>query len=285
MSSAAEATNIVGYFNAYKFPLHIHISECNRMFRLEPNQYVLTEDGRKINDPILGRYRQLSVEQSDDPVPVLFFASQAKPAGNKSAPVVASTTSFTVDAKGRRVPDLSAVAPVVKPPASDVPSIRAMTVEEARKLRLIKPVRTVPEDYGVTDNDGASPTNIPELKVAVDAPNSRAAAAVPVALEPEPEVPAQAEFGSDDAAQIIQQAGVDTTPAEPVLEAQPVRQPVVIPAPKVAPAMDADKASRANFICLEDGRKFTYRSQLLQYVTRKYPNRVEELMAPYPKQP
>lgn len=56
-----------------------------------------------------------------------------------------------------------------------------------------------------------------------------------------------------------------------------------VPAPAVPAAKaPADKASKP-FVCSLDGKDFRYRSQLATYAQRKFPDKVAEILAPYPE--
>ena len=49
------------------------------------------------------------------------------------------------------------------------------------------------------------------------------------------------------------------------------------------PNLSGPAAPQEKYVCEPDGRRFAFRSQLLQYARQKYPGRVDEIMKPYPK--
>jgi hypothetical protein len=78
-------------------------------------------------------------------------------------------------------------------------------------------------------------------------------------------------------------------PAGQPVTAQPLSQPVAeirLPAPNI-PAASATTAPvpagpKARFVCVVDGKEFDYRSQLKRYAETKFPDRVDEILTPYP---
>jgi len=85
---------------------------------------------------------------------------------------VTQVTGFQV--KDGRVqpiaPQPSSVQPVATPPPASYNPVRGMSIEEAKRLKLIKPTRLVPEDYGAIESTGApkSGQDIPEIQYATD---------------------------------------------------------------------------------------------------------------------
>ena len=54
--ATVQTTNVKGYFNGNKWPIHVGISELNVTLTLKPGQFVETADHRKINDPLFEAY-------------------------------------------------------------------------------------------------------------------------------------------------------------------------------------------------------------------------------------
>ena len=188
VAAAPATTKIIGYFNGNKYPIHLVISSLGITLRIEPGDYIRDRRGQKINDPIFDSYKQLSREESAELVPVIAIPVPKPGAARiNDGHAVREVTEFTLNKHGFREPVMPQPKNVVQPSASN-PSVKGMSMEEARKLRLIRPTRVVPEDYGVPDTDAALPpqSGIPEIKLAVDAPNPGGTSAPPPpALPPE----------------------------------------------------------------------------------------------------
>jgi hypothetical protein len=70
-------------------------------------------------------------------------------------------------------------------------------------------------------------------------------------------------------------------------QVQPAPAPVKMRPPKAnAPVVPAQPPAAKNakpFVCNVDGKDFRYRSQLETYAKRKYPDKIAEILAPYPE--
>ncbi len=316
----AATTNVVGYFNNQKFPLHLVISRLGITLEVKPGEYIRDVRGRKINDPVFDQYRQLSRETSPTPVPLIAIPVQAPIPTTSDGQSVRQVTEFKMNDRGFREP----VMPIPQeraPMPINNPAIRGMSVDEARRLKLIRPVREVPEDYGIADTDSAMPPrgpDIPLIKEARDMPTPVNKAAQPAKLPPEltapEEVPDRAALQqqlaeSQEKAQALDENPngflntiVPNPPMAPVVamplprldddEPEVETTPVPVPEPVLeapAPAPLATKPTpqplppRKKFICAADGRTFDFRSQLEQHVNRKFPHMRDQLLAAYPR--
>lgn len=198
-------TTTVGYFNARQHRIHVVVARYNMTLELAPGEYVLDSKGRRINDPFFDGYTCLSKETSPTPVPLIRLATPQPAAANQryDGHSVRQVTEFEHDARGVRRPVMPQRAVIPAPADPNQPSIRSMTVEEARRLGLIRQTRAVPEDYGVTDTDGAPPSGAPPIKLATDLPPRnqattstssgvhRAIPKVPAVPQPKAQVPVQ----------------------------------------------------------------------------------------------
>jgi hypothetical protein len=174
-----DTTTVVGYFNSNDYSMQLVISEHNLTLHLKPKQWVADRDGHIVNDPILdnyvgkGRLSRASDQTKQSPIVRLTTLNHVTPAGQAPTQYqhpVYQATGFVKDANGQMVavrPQDTAPQPTVPPPASYNP-VKAMSVEQARKLRLIRPTKNVPEDFGVTDNAGIPVSGAPEIKYAHD---------------------------------------------------------------------------------------------------------------------
>lgn len=172
-ANTTATTNVVGYFNPNSWPIYIEISELNIKCELKPGQYIRDRAGNYINDPVFEDYVQpkgLSRATGDAPVTINFvprFVKTVRPAHS-----VTQATSFVRQPDGTVVPTYApqaAAAPEI--PANKCPHV-GMTVEKARQLGLIGKPRIVPEDYGITDTQGApSPSkDLPSMKYSIESP-------------------------------------------------------------------------------------------------------------------
>ena len=169
-------TNTVGYYNGARWPIQLVISKLNITLHLKPGEYVLDRDGRKINDPFFDAYQQLKKEISDEAVPLIIIPA-VQPAATASAVhgnnPVRGTAKFKMGTDGVRRPEMpaapspSAVLAQENTPAGVNP-VTPMSMDEARRLGLVRRVREVPENYGVDDNAGAPPRIMPTIKYSVD---------------------------------------------------------------------------------------------------------------------
>jgi hypothetical protein len=312
----AATTNVVGYFNNQKFPLHLVISRLGITLEVKPGDFIRDIKGRKINDPVFDQYRQLSRETSPTPVPLIAIPVQTPIPVTSDGQSVRQVTEFRMNDRGFREPVMPQPKERAEVPINN-PAIRGMSVEEARRLKLIRPVREVPEDYGVNDTDSAMPPrgpDIPVIKEARDMPAPVHKAAQPAMLPPELVEPPVELAGRESLQQQLaesqeQAQALDENPngflnaivPNPPLASAPV---VAMPLPQLddeettpepvmetpAPVQLAATKSvpqplppRKKFVCAADGRTFDFRSQLEQHVVRKFPHMREQLLAPYPK--
>jgi len=169
-ATPTETTRTVGYFNSHSHPLHVVISKYGMTLELQPGKYVEDTKGRKINDPFFDGYKLLTKETSETPVPMIRLGvPRAVENQRYDGHSVRQVTEFTHDARGVRRPVMPQRGLIPAPPENQ-PSVRSMSVEEARRLGLIRRTRAVPDDYGVADTDGAPPQGIPPMKLATDLP-------------------------------------------------------------------------------------------------------------------
>lgn len=180
--NAGAQTNVVGYFNPNTYRVNVAISELNLTVLLEPMQFVMDRQGRKINDPLFDRFvgsKMLSPEISRKPVPVIAIPAQAEARVPDSRHVVQAGVR-NQQGKWQQAPEPPPL-PVntVPPPVTSSPT-QGMSMDEARKRGLVGRSRPVPEDYGATETSGvpSSGEKIPPIRYAVEsvAPAARAGA-------------------------------------------------------------------------------------------------------------
>ena len=173
-------TKVLGYYNGTRWNIQLVISRFNITLTLKPGEFLLDRQGRKINDPYFEVYanqRQLQRELSATEVPIIAVpvVTGAAPAVRPANPV-RSVTEWTRDSKGIRQPVLTETAPAAaSTEAAGAPmvsstssSVTPMTMEQARRSGLIRKVREVPDDYGVSDSTGLPPSRIPPMRYAID---------------------------------------------------------------------------------------------------------------------
>ena len=180
-------TLICGYYNGARWPIQLVISKLNITMTLEPGKYILDREGRKINDPyfeVFANNKQLHRELGTTPVPIIAIppvTSAVTPVQNSSP--VHAVTEWKQDNRGVRQPVLhqptggTALPAAVVASASD--AVKPMSIEEARRLGLVRKVREVPEDYGVNDTTGLPPSGIPKMRYSIDPGVNRQAPALP----------------------------------------------------------------------------------------------------------
>lgn len=250
---AVTATNVVGYFNGNDWPINISSSELGVMITLQPREYLLNSAGQKINDPYFERYlqpRQLSKEVLKSGAVQMVMAPRRinqveGQAVMTHAHPVRAVTQFVSDAKGVRRPVIpQAVAVAV--PLINAPSVRGMSVEEARAQGIIGKPRLVPEDFGAEDNANGNPvTHAPMIRHSIEStPKVRMADQLPpelvnnVGLKPE-----QAQV-ANALVQGLSVAAHQLNPAEstgflnqtvPVMESAPIQPPLVAPIAHATP--------------------------------------------------
>lgn len=188
LPATVQTTNVKGYFNGNKWPIHVAISELNVTLTLKAGQFVETADGRKINDPLFEAYTkpfQLNKELSATPVPLVSVPRpQAITTSNGHTHAVSAVSKYVQDANGVRRPVIPTQQPV-QTPQPNTSSIKVMSVEEARNLGYIGKPRVVPEDYGAEDtgNGIGNAQSIPDIKVAIESnPRIRTQGALPAEL-------------------------------------------------------------------------------------------------------
>lgn len=191
LAGMSNTTNVVGYYNGYRWPVQIQASKFNITLTLKSGEYILDRAGRKINDPyfeVFVKNKQLHREVSEQEVPLITVPEVVAPNAHlpQTNPVRA-ITQWTRDARGIRQPVLTQPEPVALPTpslpaavvASASDSVTPMSMEEARKRGLVRKVRDVPEDYGVNDTTGLPPGNIPKMRYAIDPGVNKPAAPLP----------------------------------------------------------------------------------------------------------
>lgn len=82
-------------------------------------------------------------------------------------------------------------------------------------------------------------------------------------------------------------AADQVNPSPAPVKMRPPKSGVAVPAAKAtAPAQPAKEPAAKNakpFVCNVDGKDFRYRSQLATYAGRKFPDKVDAILAPYPE--
>jgi len=185
----AGQTYTSGYFNSKSWPIQLVVSRYNVTLYLPPGEFIRDKQKRKINDPFFEVYVKggtLSRETSDKPVPILTVPVVTVTQGPvNDGQSVRSVTEFTTDAKGQKQPVIP--LPIASSEQSiNKPAFIGMSMDEAKRAGLIRKVREVPEDYGVPDNNSASPPRTPPpLKFAMDTDQP----ARPSAPLPPPQLP------------------------------------------------------------------------------------------------
>jgi hypothetical protein len=226
-SAPPNTTFVKAYRNPYTYKVHLDMtSQIGMQMDVDSNDTVKLH-GRVINDPILDQFvgRMLSPELANRPVPITRFPV--------SMPRPAPPGGYVVG-QGRKNKDgkwelperpepapLPAATPEGRPVISNHPSVKGMTMEEARRMGFIGKQRLVPEDYGANETTG-TPTRgdaIPTIKYSVEAPAPRAKASglpapltegVPPEMAPIIQQMAAADSGATD----LETADLSTQAAE-----------------------------------------------------------------------
>ncbi len=139
-----QTSDVLGYFNNNTYPVSITSDQLGINYQVAPKSYVKDREDRNINDPKLDYYTKtgglLVKEFSKTPVPLVLLSG--KPVQVSGATGVKSFVGNKVPVQGvinsgigTRLPAATAQANVA--PAASLGSIRAMTVAEATKSRLI----------------------------------------------------------------------------------------------------------------------------------------------------
>jgi len=227
--TTATKTNVIGYFNPNEYPLQLSLAEFNMVLQLPPKGYVIDRTGRLVNDPVLDRFvgKGKLARASDQKQQVEI--THLRPVNDTAAAPATHQHSVSqaqrFDTKDGRVvavnPVNTAPQPITPPPQSYNP-VRGLTIEQAKQLKLIKPTRNVPEDFGADESTGAprSGQEIPTIKYATDTVRGRKPAPLPAELAQPATAQQQAIIqGLERAAQ--------TNPDDPNVLAQVARTAVV----------------------------------------------------------
>lgn len=301
------STRVIGYFNPNSHPVSIASSSLGLNITIQPKEYVKDSAGNKINDPRLETYtgpHMLAREISQKDVPVRFVAAGVAP--TVPPPVSAHPTGFTASAV---VPKVSARPTGVKmPPAPQTPPrgsgnpIVAMSVEEAKRRGLIKDTRRTVTGPADNESDARSAVHAPTIDYAIDVPSKSprptpkkvTAGGPPAAPQTPPPTPAAPPHAAPPHAapaavpeELIQStlSSVIQEDEVPVAAEDEIGLDRVIDDPATEGASDGPEVTTTSdkkFICIVDGKGFDYRSQLEKWARRKYPERLDEIMAPYP---
>ena len=191
-------TKVLGYFNGARWNIQLDISRFNITLTLKPGEFLLDRQGRKINDPYFELYavdKRLSRELSDKEVPILYVPPVTSASINqRPSNPVSAVTEWKRDSRGVRQPVMPGSQPAKAAlpattsavPAASAPmvesnssSVKPMTMDEARRAGLVRKVREVPEDYGVSDTTGRPPSGIPKMRYAIDPSMNHAAPPLP----------------------------------------------------------------------------------------------------------
>jgi hypothetical protein len=167
-----EGKFVSGYYNANRWPIQLVISRLNITLHLNPGEFILDKQGRKINDPFFEAYaknKQLAREMADAPVPAVNVPviTSAVSASAYDGHSVHAVTEFKTDTKGVRQPVMPKAAAVADQSVNK-PAYQGMSMDEARRAGLVRKVREVPEDYGTPDNNSSTPPPAPPMRIAMD---------------------------------------------------------------------------------------------------------------------
>ena len=314
-----------GYFNGNRWPVQLVISRFNITYPLAPGKFVEDVNGRRINDPYFEAYvkgGQLSREISDEPVPLITVAVASSQLAQRihDGQSVRSVTEFTTDAKGVKQPVIP--LPIASSEQSiNKPAFQGMTMDEAKRLGLIKKVREVPEDYGIPDNSSATPPRLPPpLQFAVDTDQPAKPMELPAQLAkamPKNDVPvrrqiqqqleqsqaevrvldtetgflnaarmsltgsAQPEMASTEATN-LDPVQDDTMPAPSLEEALPAPPEEDMPIPPLQVRPVRVPARVSKFVCIDCKAEFKMRPELVGHAKKLHPDKVPTILAPYP---
>jgi hypothetical protein len=184
-------TNIIGYFNPNDYPLQLSIAEFNMVLQLQPKSYVVDRAGHLVNDPVLNRFvgKGRMARLSDQKQQVEFTMLRpindavAAPGVPHSHSVTQAQRFETHNGRVTAVPQANPPTAQTPPPVSYNP-VRGMSIEQAKQLKLVKPTKPVPEDFGADESTGAprSGQEIPTIRYATDSVRGRRAAPLPAEL-------------------------------------------------------------------------------------------------------
>jgi hypothetical protein len=310
-SATIETTHTVGFFNANKWPIQLVISRFNITLHLQPGEYILDKEGRKINDPFFEAYaktKQLARETSVAPVGLVRIPlptsgqAIAVPDGQS----VRAVTQFTSDTRGQRVPIIP--APKSFPDQTiNKAAVIPMSMDEARKAGLVQRVREVPEDFGAPDSDGAPPRKVPTIRYAMDSTRGQKPTALPPqvmenvppgreALVTQLNQAVQAPVEAENAAIFMNTVTPTAPPGATVTAGAPSDSPLPPPSlddadteqpepgtmPLAVPPPPVEE-STAKYACVACGKGFPFRSQLERHAKQVHRSDFDAVMAPYPE--
>lgn len=311
---SATHTNVAGYFNANNWPVQIQINKINRNFLLQPGQYLI-EGSSKVNDPVFEEYvgaMQLSREWAPNNamlpiIRIVPITHTPLPSGFSGSTVRRDPVQFT---DGHKPLPITAPAPKPMAPADKTNPVSGFSIEEARRRGLARPTLE-PNARAPKDDGGVPPRGemIEEIDFARDMSPGEArkngilpqpgsqigqtaaqvAGAEEVKLSPDPDFnPDNPNILTRVAQKVLNQMRPPSTP--PVPPPQLVATPIGdLPEPNLEESISDDPRpltpshGEKPFICSVDGRGFNFRSELVRYATRKYPDQIEEILAKYPK--
>lgn len=332
MSAAPKMTNVIGYYNGGPGFCQVSVSKFNVMLVLKPGEYIRDNQGRYINDPyfeVFVQKKQLAKMESDTPVPILALPEITGPIALPSASTnpVRGVMQWTRDARGVRQPALPpppAPVPSQQPlpaavTASATDSVRPYSIEEARRLGLVRKVREVPEDYGVNDTTGLPPGGIPKMKYSIDPSVNKPAPPLPKEAlqvakdDPNRQTRTQLVANLAQSAQLPAPEDAPTSPFAnttvsltkmPIAESEPEPENAAEPEPEIEPILSLPEPDleaedqppvrqvappplrpmtpRNQFVCLACSAPHKFRSQLFKHAQQKHPDRINAIMAQYP---
>lgn len=294
-------TKIVGYFNPNRWPVIVSISAVNLTLTVPPKGYVLDQNRKKVNDPLLEKFvgaDMLARETSKTEVPFnLFVRPQPIVTGahhngvSSSADVVKDSRGIVQDTSFDNVQSRHTNVPAnVTAPSH---AVATYSVEEAVKRKIFRPVIIPDDSKAPQETDGkSSPVrgdHLPPVMIARDATPAEARrmeesgeirAEKPVEVKPDQKPVADGE--EHDQAEGVDAPTLDVGAHLKSLSAQldevPTAPPVAAAPAPVAPP----KPVRPDmYVCAADGRSFKKKGYLLNHVRKHFPEKEAELMAPY----
>lgn len=192
-------TNVIGYFNPNEYPLQLSLAEFNMVLQLPAKAYVVDRTGRLVNDPVLDRFvgkgklARASDQKQQVEITLLRPVNDPSPVPAAHQHSVSQAQRFdTKDGRVIAVNPVNTAPQVATPPPQSYNPVRGLTIEQAKKLHLIKPTRPVPEDFGADETTGApkSGQEIPQIRYATDTVRGRKPAPLPAELA-QPATPQQ----------------------------------------------------------------------------------------------
>lgn len=268
---------VVGYFNPNSWPVVINISSVNVNFTLEPKAFV-TLGGRKVNDPLLEKYvgpDMLAKQTTKDGVPLVLFPRVEAPQISSESSVRVNPTvdkdprGFVQDSSFDKMKSAVAVG------NSSGNSIRVYTRDEAVKKGIIRPIVDSPiEAPKETDGQPSRLDNIPRIEDTMPREVSPQEAKKIVERlkkeQPDPELdPAPSPENEKTKAEGFSSEEIK------------LRSDALLKAMGIQESSDDPETKKDAFVCKADGKTFSRKGYLLNYVRKHYPKRVDELMAGY----